>query len=90
VQLWSLTTRCVQARFGGRSEDGFAVDVAAPPGSWVAQWRVRSDEYCGVTSLQGVLNDGTRLPPLAGTYDPRDVESVVMGEGGCFTEVHGR
>jgi hypothetical protein len=71
-------------------EDGWAIVTTAPPGCWVAQWRVRRDDDDGVTSLQGVLNDGTPLPPLEHFYGPGGVEAVVVGEGGCFTEVHGR
>jgi hypothetical protein len=81
--------RCVQAWFGAAQVWGRrGVFVVAPPGGWIARWRVRTKDG-GVSFLQGVLNDGTLLPPLE-AYDPRGEEKVVEGKSGCFTEVHGR
>jgi hypothetical protein len=75
----------------------------APLGAWIAQWRVGlvNDPVWGVTlsSIQGVLNDGTPLNALSGGMAAEVTDAVtnvvtnvvtVEGEGGCFTTVHGR
>jgi hypothetical protein len=65
--------------------------AAAPPGSWISQWRVGETgrKYTtGVTFLQGVLNDGTTLPPLG--YSSVSSYLTLGDAPGWFTEVHGR
>jgi hypothetical protein len=65
----------------------------APAGSWIAQWRVEHTRY-GITSIQGVLQDGHDLPVLSvmtGAGKSERVATRVVGAAsGFFAEVDGR
>jgi hypothetical protein len=89
---------CIQSYFGSAPGGGApsgSVAAAAPPGMWISQWRVgqrhRGPAAGHVFLIQGVLCDGTRLPPLGDSLleDAADV-ATVEAAGGCFTTLHGR
>jgi hypothetical protein len=66
--------------------------TVAPAGCWIQEWRIRSGS-AGITSVQGVLQDGRALAAMAvSSGGGRGGGVVVAPEEGssCFTQVTGR
>jgi hypothetical protein len=89
----SCSTGCMQGYFGeqlgSEEQPGRHVGAVAPRGCWISQWRVGWGVAGTLDFIQGVLNDGTTLPPI--NWEDRCQENEVIGDaGGSFTALHGR
>lgn len=67
---------------GASNGEGYGLKLVlaqAPPGRWIARWRIAHDGRA-VVSIQGVLDDGTLLTPLAGerNYQLQRVEQEMQ------------
>jgi hypothetical protein len=63
--------------------------AVAPEGCWISQWKIDFEVDGTPYFIQGVLNDGTTLPPLSWIRSSPQ-ETALGRAGGIFTDLHGR
>jgi hypothetical protein len=66
------------------------VAALAPKGCWISQWRVARVLGGNLRSVQGVLNDGSTLPPLDDVWGDKGEATLVEEADGIFSELRGR